>query len=51
MAEAELSQDASELETGVVPETSQEPSEPLAKFVIPGLNLLFCTPALMMELM
>jgi hypothetical protein len=37
--EAETSQDVSEAEGSVIPDTPQEPSEPLAKFVIPGINV------------
>jgi hypothetical protein len=39
LSEAETSQDVSEAEGSVIPDTPQEPSEPLAKFVIPGINV------------
>ena len=37
MAEADITQDGSEVENNVT-DAPQEPSEPLAKFVIPGQN-------------
>jgi hypothetical protein len=39
LSEAETSLDVSEAEGSVIPDTPQEPSEPLAKFVIPGINV------------